>query len=538
MISSKSSKLVFVFLLILTIIPVNGLFAAGKADLPDIVAKNFQVTPVTGKVFVVGQPVLVKCTVGRVKQKVKRYKVVLYRGNKVIMNRIISPEAAKRQVVVTKKMKLNPSILKYSCVADSRNDVKESNERNNRLEVTLSGGDIKMQDLGNTESVSIGGEGDTPLKYKKQSDLKALKVEAVLKPNSQTIEKLRCYYKYTGDPLTDRWETVFSAFNGAIKIPRSFGGGAVLKEGEGYIESLDISSYNLKEYDKKMNLKCILDFKNQIKETNENNNTAEFEPKEFFKGKVRIPDIIATDLFAGPLSPDSKTLSVVECGYKFEMRGEEERWYNEAKFHVGLYEHPKKLLGELELTGANMKAASEGKVRFMLPPGSNYSIIQRTGKFFCHFDNKSEVKEFSEDNNIVYFNKQKNEKWLAENGYKFAESDIYITEFKFEPEKNRNLYATQQIPKGKFICKWGVAKKPVNKGWTLAILVQGKVIDSGKINISAAESKIGHGNVEVEYKGYTGEMFKDIRAKCVVDYTNNVKEILENNNSKEILFKK
>ncbi|MBN2135213.1 MAG: hypothetical protein JW737_05745 [Acidobacteria bacterium] len=362
-------------------------------DLPDIYIDKIEIKPFQGTEFKDGAKAIMKCTVKRGNVPANAFHVAFYQGSKFIKEIRITPtQFTSGEIILSAGFNYDKNIFKYSCVADSRNTVSESNENNNKKEYTY-----------------------LPITYINPDEVETVPIEVVGDISADSIMitevssfveyyQVHCFYHYKGPELEKPIQASMSikALN-----PSSFVISQTIKPkpdeyGIATFEFRD--DHSIDEFSGK--LKCIFDMPNTLKEYNESNNTAVFDknnnivPSGSYPHPIIIKPVILPDIkaMAFTLKRDTSFSDVITniippgtfyCSWAWEGDPADAEW------KISLYIDDKEVESKVITKAETLKRI--GIVQFASKgyPGSTSS----TRKAKCVVDPNNKIKERDETNN-------------------------------------------------------------------------------------------------------------------------------------------
>ncbi|MBN2135211.1 MAG: hypothetical protein JW737_05735 [Acidobacteria bacterium] len=529
----QSFKYFYVIIIFIILFGVTQVIAE-TGDLPDVYIDKVDVVPFSGPSLVDGQKAIMKCLVKRGNKEVPTFHVAFFMGHQLIKEvRVKKNQFISGEKLVQAGFKYNASIADYSCIADNRNIIKESNETNNKMGISVAS---TSENTNEKDPTTPGGGDDSPKNKQQSLDLAVTKI-SVDTGGTEVIDKVRCYYKYVGDPVETPWQVEFTARNESIKETVT-AGKAELQKGEGYIEIAGFSKYSLKTTDQDMNLKCILDSGNTLTEQNELNNEATYQPIKIIvinptqpKAQSPTSDLIAKKVVVVPKS-GTNDVDEIWCFYEFKGTPIPSSQLKYEMIVEGLltFKRP-----------GNFNVTKQGQSfifikNFIDTFGMHLDYRNMNKKISCKLDTGNDIKETYETNNSVSFNVNDN-KMPA-----FAPSDAIFPDLKIdEVGYDRKTGVTQIFGVnliGNYSCKWSL-NGPEVKGTAVLKMTLGSA-EIYKVTLTEEDLKKYGGTIEIGYKGNNLAPIgtsQSVIYKCAIDTSDQVFEADESNNSKQIEFR-
>ncbi len=292
---------IFRMCLILLLIGANGtgILLANKESskkaesaFPDIYIAEAKVVPKIGTKLKPGEKSFLTCDVRR-NGKVENFHVGFKLDGRLIKEvRVRKVNFKSGKITVKAGFKLDPKVRTYTCIADSRNKIRESDETNNRKETTaVIIPEVQVVEITNVTHLQVKG------------DLRPVFLH-VVKLTSPDIYRIECYFNYSLPPLTERWDAKLRIYYPGLWLNPTISVNSLSKENG--VVKFDIGADDRDMLDIWHNkLECILDSSNTIDELDESNNRIVFD-----KNNNRLPmnliDFNVFHLVHGPVKPDIK----------------------------------------------------------------------------------------------------------------------------------------------------------------------------------------------------------------------------------------
>ncbi|MBN2135212.1 MAG: hypothetical protein JW737_05740 [Acidobacteria bacterium] len=226
-------------------------------ELPDIYIDKIEIVPFQGDQFKNDEKALIKCSVKRNETAVGDFHVAFYQGTNFLKEIRVQPNQFKNGVIILEAgFKYNSAIKTYSCVADSRNKIKESDEVNNRKEH-----DISTQPQTLVSVITIPTLTQTVVS-KPVNDIQPIGMYMRYE-NGQFTGQVYCFFHHTAENVEVPWESglIYGKVYWRSQPSKGEYGAVIFKIPTTFTKEM----FNGKAI-------CSLDNMNVIKETDEQNN--------------------------------------------------------------------------------------------------------------------------------------------------------------------------------------------------------------------------------------------------------------------------